>query len=164
MYLQWGKLAFYLLRLRHVKSPFNVFVSLIKTKGNWKLCYKTETGDTHFQWIIFLSPFSIKSTPSRTFVISYILLFCTCNIKKTKYVKELHNQMAKSWNHEIKLGIWRECKLVNQTSNVSAALFKSRVPFSAPWSRLMNFFVSRPGNKVTINKKTRYHHHFRGGM
>uniref|UniRef100_A0A0A9D2G0 Uncharacterized protein n=1 Tax=Arundo donax TaxID=35708 RepID=A0A0A9D2G0_ARUDO len=32
-----------------------------------------------FQRIIFLSVFSIKSTPSRTFVISYILLFCTCN-------------------------------------------------------------------------------------
>lgn len=86
------------------------------------------TIQAYFQRILFLSFFSIRPIPSRTLVMSYIRLFCTCII-----------------------GILIEFLILTQnthsfliTCRVSAALFRSSSPSSACFIKLINFFVRRP--------------------
>ena len=86
----------------------------------------------YFHWILFLSFFSMRPIPSRTFVISYIRLFWTWNERKPS-----NNRILQ---HDIKMdGNWTKV-----TSKVSAALLRSRIPSSACLIKLMNFLVKRP--------------------
>ena len=90
----------------------------------------------YFQYILFLIFFSMRPMPSKTLVMSYILLFCTYSIGEFKFMSDTKRKSNRYFGQNL-LYKKRTCK-------VSAALFKSRIPSSARLSKWMNFFVKRP--------------------
>lgn len=88
----------------------------------------------YLQRILFLSFFSNSPIPSRTFVMSYMRRFLTCCQKPSVilYQQGPRYMLALMRREEI------------YTTNISATLFKSKMPSSACLSKLMNFLVNSP--------------------
>lgn len=63
----------------------NHVLQMLKWVSNQKqskiICFKNKSNKYYFQCILFLSFFSMSPMPSKTFVMSYIRLFCTCIIR-----------------------------------------------------------------------------------
>lgn len=90
----------------------------------------------YFQCIRFLSFFSMRPMPSKTLVMSYILRFCTYTKGELKFIYDIGRKNIRYYGNNL---VYKK-----QTSKVSAALFRSRIPSSACLTKLMNFFVNRP--------------------
>lgn len=104
---------------------------------------------THFHWILFLVRFSMSPMPSRTFVISYILLFCLtanmsaayenkcinfdCNMDNNAFLGKIYTIFIRYW-HFPQYFLYKICKHINFSNDTIVCV--------------TNFFISRIQCKI----------------